>query len=128
MLGIRVICEGLSNPTELFPQLFPQSVSQINLILKIKMQNSTCESCGGSGQEVIGVHLVTRDMAIDAGDPSLEGTFHSDVYEGCTSCGGTGVVPTEHLCRSGLAPHDYATDDQGDQVDLKCRNCGHVKS
>jgi uncharacterized phage protein (TIGR01671 family) len=31
-------------------------------------------------------------------------------------------------CKSGLAPHDYDVNDQGDQVDLKCRNCGHTKT
>jgi YopX protein len=31
-------------------------------------------------------------------------------------------------CKSGLAPHDYDVNDHGDQVDLKCRNCGHIKT
>jgi hypothetical protein len=91
------------------------------------MPNSICEMCGGSGHEIIGENRVTQDMAIDAGDPNLEGTFHSYEYGRCTACDGTGVK-SDPPCKSGLAPHDYDTDDQGDQVDLKCRNCGHTKT
>jgi hypothetical protein len=38
------------------------------------------------------------------------------------------IEGAEPLCRAGLAPHDYDINDQGDQVDLKCRNCGHTKT
>jgi uncharacterized phage protein (TIGR01671 family) len=38
------------------------------------------------------------------------------------------IETPQSLCSSGLAPHDYDVNDQGDQVDLKCRNCGHVKA
>lgn len=50
-----------------------------------------CLNCGGSGQEIVGENRVTRDMAIDAGDINLEGSFHSYAYDTCSSCGGTGL-------------------------------------
>ena len=43
-------------------------------------EEKPCSSCGGAGQEVVGENRVTLDMAIDAGDRSLEGQFHSYAY------------------------------------------------
>ena len=33
-----------------------------------------CVDCQGSGQIVIGEHLITREMALDAGEPQMEGS------------------------------------------------------
>ena len=49
-----------------------------------------CKNCNGEGQEIIGENRVTLDMAIDAGDRSMEGMFHSYAYGVCSECGGIG--------------------------------------
>lgn len=54
--------------------------------------NEECKTCGGSGQEVVGEHTVTQDMAIDAGYPEMAGSFHSYAYGECSDCEGTGQV------------------------------------
>lgn len=51
-----------------------------------------CGACGGEGEEVIGENYVTRDMAIDAGDRSMEGAFYSYVYAPCSECHGSGML------------------------------------
>ncbi len=48
-----------------------------------------CLNCGDSGEVPIGENRVTLDMAIDAGDRSLEGTLHSVEMGQCEVCGGT---------------------------------------
>ena len=58
-------------------------------------QQKECQECGGSGQVVVGEHRVTRDMAIDAGERQLEGSFHSYAYGPCESCGGSGQIQPE---------------------------------
>lgn len=58
-----------------------------------------CQMCGGDGRlasrEPV-YRKVTRDMAIDAGDRSMEGTMvqsgYEDCYEQCPNCKGTGEV------------------------------------
>lgn len=57
------------------------------------MENKECTMCGGSGQEVVGENYVTEDMAIDAGDRSKAGMFHSYAYGPCSRCDGTGIEP-----------------------------------
>jgi len=52
-----------------------------------------CKNCGGQGREVIGEYLVTLDMAIDAGDRSLEGSHFDYEYGMCPVCEGTGIEP-----------------------------------
>ena len=51
-----------------------------------------CAKCGGDGQMIVGEHRVTRDMAIDAGEPAMEGSFHSYATDRCDACGGSGHV------------------------------------
>lgn len=51
-----------------------------------------CLNCAGSGQEVIGENRVSMDMAIDAGDASLAGQFHSYEYQECYVCQGVGII------------------------------------
>lgn len=46
-----------------------------------------CADCGGSGEAVLG--YVTRDMATDAGEPSMEGM---PVPGQCPTCRGSGDV------------------------------------
>ena len=55
-----------------------------------------CPQCGGSGQEVVGENRVTQDMAIDAGEPSMAGAFHSWEYCACGLCEGSGWVGTNN--------------------------------
>lgn len=52
----------------------------------------TCEACGGDGQMVIGEHYVTSEMASDAEEPSMAGSFYGYAYGPCDHCGGSGVV------------------------------------
>ena len=54
-----------------------------------------CETCQGTGTVTIGEHRVTRDMAIDAGDRSLEGALHSYAYADCQNCDGHGEYELE---------------------------------
>lgn len=59
-------------------------------------KDEPCTNCGGGGVEIVGKNLVTLDMAIDAGDRSMEGMFHSYAYAECHVCEGTGVDPHQH--------------------------------
>lgn len=54
-------------------------------------EEKPCTTCGGSGQEVVGENYVTEDMAIDAGDRSMAGMFHSYAYGPCSDCDGSGI-------------------------------------
>lgn len=53
-----------------------------------------CPMCNGAQRVMVpvGEHFVTREMAIDGGDPSLEGASMGVEYEerGCPDCGGSG--------------------------------------
>ena len=49
-----------------------------------------CHACDGNGTHVV-MQTITRDMAIDAGDPDLFGATIED-QERCTECGGSGSV------------------------------------
>ena len=53
-----------------------------------ELRQLPCSTCGGSGEVIIGENQVTREMAIDAGDRSLEGSFHSSTYGKCPDCAG----------------------------------------
>lgn len=57
-----------------------------------EMAQEPCPSCGGSGQTIVGENHVTEDMAIDAGDRSLAGMFHSYAYGHCDECGASGIT------------------------------------
>lgn len=54
-----------------------------------------CPDCQGEGKVVVGEYRVTHDMAIDAGDRSLEGAFHSYEYAPCDKCEGAGLTPPD---------------------------------
>ena len=49
-----------------------------------------CEHCEGSGHVALGEHFVTHDMALDAGEPQLEGQSMGVEYGACEHCGGDG--------------------------------------
>lgn len=51
-----------------------------------------CPTCDGDGQVVVGEHRVTRDMASDAGEPSMEGAFHSYEMGPCEDWGRAGQL------------------------------------
>ena len=51
-----------------------------------------CPDCWGEGKIEIGERRVTREMALDAGDPSMEGARMGMEYETCRLCYGTGVI------------------------------------
>ena len=55
-------------------------------------ETKICEECGGAGKVIVGENIVTLDMAIDAGDRSMEGMHHSWEYEECPKCEGTGLL------------------------------------
>lgn len=59
-----------------------------------KSDDYVCKQCGGDGRECIGENKVSLDMAIDAGDRSMEGMHHSYEFATCPNCGGTGVNNT----------------------------------
>lgn len=45
-----------------------------------------CATCGNEGRVPMGEHFVTRDMAIDAGDRSMEGMSMGIEYAECRDC------------------------------------------
>jgi hypothetical protein len=51
-----------------------------------------CPDCGGEGKIEIGERRVTREMALDAGDPSMEGARMGMEYGTCRLCDGWGVI------------------------------------
>ncbi len=51
-----------------------------------------CEACGGSGTVPIGEHHVTHDMAMDAGEPAMEGMSCGIEYGPCDVCNGSGAA------------------------------------
>ena len=53
---------------------------------------TVCPECGGTGSVIVGTDYVTLDMAIDAGDRELEGTFFGYRYGACPLCQGGGLV------------------------------------
>ena len=59
------------------------------------MGQQICEQCQGEGKIPIGEHYVTREMARDAGDPSLEGGLFEIEYAKCEVCEGNGFIVSE---------------------------------
>ena len=51
-----------------------------------------CPDCCGEGKIPIGEHLVTREMALDAGNPKLEGSHYEYEYVECSKCEGEGIL------------------------------------
>lgn len=53
-----------------------------------------CEKCNGQGRVYwTDIHYVTRDMAIDAGEPSMEGMpMEEQRDEECPDCNGSGYT------------------------------------
>lgn len=58
-------------------------------------QRVECPDCGGQGY-FIHTRYVSRDMAIDAGEPSMEGMSIPD-KEQCQRCNGDGWIIVEAL-------------------------------
>lgn len=51
-------------------------------------EKAVCDECGGEGRVRVGERLVSREMALDAGDPTLEGSHYEDEYVECAKCVG----------------------------------------
>jgi hypothetical protein len=51
-----------------------------------------CPDCQGEGRIPIGEHFVTRDMAIDAGEPNMEGMSMGIEWGTCSRCQGGGLL------------------------------------
>jgi hypothetical protein len=47
-----------------------------------------CRTCAGTGKVCLGERRASREMAIDAGDPSLEGQVVEQEYATCPTCHG----------------------------------------
>jgi len=75
-----------------------------------------CTQCCGDGQLVIGEHHVTRDMALDACEPSMEGMFYGYEYVPCNICHGEGVIMEEN----------YYTEEDNKMPCPTCIGEGHV--
>ena len=54
----------------------------------------TCSHCGGRGAIPIGELFVTREMALDAGFPALEGQSLGIEWDECDNCDGAGYIIT----------------------------------
>lgn len=64
----------------------------------------------------IGEHRVTREMAIDGGDPAMEGMSMGVEMGPCGACGGTGEVEVCPRCGSTAWKYEGAR-----QI---CSDCG----
>jgi hypothetical protein len=73
-----------------------------------------CPECEGEGKIPIGDHFVTHEMAIDAGDRSLEGQYYKTEYGTCPKCGGNGFLIVEQTLSG--AGYPAATDAAGGQA------------
>jgi hypothetical protein len=51
-----------------------------------------CPDCVGTGHVPLGENFVSREMAIDAGDRTLEGQSLGIEYGLCQKCGGDGWI------------------------------------
>ena len=51
-----------------------------------------CEMCQGEGQICLGERFVSHDMALDAGEPQMEGMHYGYEYGECPNCGGLGFI------------------------------------
>ena len=98
--GIKgVLPDNFQDPKMLLIKSFISSTHShlIEEIIKMaegmkKDEKTICPNCNGDCQEIVGENLVSMDMAIDAGDRSLEGTHHSYEYKMCEICEGTGKI------------------------------------
>jgi hypothetical protein len=52
-----------------------------------------CPICEGEGRLPVGEHFVTREMALDACEPAMEGMSMGIEYAQCPECGGMGLRP-----------------------------------
>ncbi len=55
-------------------------------------QQKQCPECEGTGRVLLGEHYMTREMAIDGGDPALEGMPMGREYGPCSNCSGDGLI------------------------------------
>lgn len=55
-----------------------------------------CPDCHGEGQLIVGENFITHEMALDAGEPQMEGMHHSYVYDKCPRCEGGGLIEDEN--------------------------------
>lgn len=70
------------------------------------LRAARCPACDGSGviQHGRRVEYVSREMAVDAGDPSLEGSPYTDIPEYISQCQWCDERDTA------LAEHDFPPD------------------
>lgn len=54
-----------------------------------------CPECEGGGRVPLGEHFVSREMASDAGEPSMEGMSMGIEWGPCRECGGSGAIEKE---------------------------------
>jgi len=59
------------------------------------MSQKECPGCEGTGRMALGEHYVTREMAIDGGDITLEGMSMGIEYGPCSECSGDGWIIEE---------------------------------
>lgn len=56
------------------------------------MNDKPCPLCGGAGVVHVCDEYITHDMALDAGDPDMEGMLWQEVYDECPLCLGEGTL------------------------------------
>ena len=61
----------------------------------VESTRTTCPDCAGAGQLMAGEYYVTREMALDAGEPAMEGQLYSVEYVQCQRCEGRGTIEEE---------------------------------
>ena len=60
-------------------------------------EKAVCDECDGEGRVRVGERLVSREMALDAGDRTLEGSRYEYDYVECAKCDGRGFnIQGEH--------------------------------
>ncbi len=58
-------------------------------------QQKQCSECEGTGKMALGEHFVSREMALDGGNPELEGMSMGIEYGACSNCSGDGWLIEE---------------------------------
>lgn len=77
-----------------------------------------CPNCEGTGAiNYRPAQYVSRDMALDAGDPSLEGSIYTEEsWDACDVCGGTGEVKAAHAVKE---TKELRPEEEGEEEEPK---------
>lgn len=67
------------------------SFEDVSLLIVGLSRLEQCPACEGSGRMPIGEHFISREMALDACEPAMEGMSMGIEYGPCEECSGGGL-------------------------------------